>query len=122
MTTNAVKVLVDATIIAMGSILDDRGIAHDHGAMADAIKQVVKESLDDMMAEWKDAVEVNLGEAWLRELVNAQAWELALKAVEVYCEVPTWQECLELLIEEFTPVEYAIPPWREGDGWCTGGW
>ena len=38
----------------------------------------MKEKVPDVQQEWKDAVDAKLGEGWLRQLINAQANELAI--------------------------------------------
>ena len=80
----AVKLLVDGTILAMAQIMESRDIEQDYGMMAEAVKQAVKENLGAVMAEWKNATDTRLSEDWLRKLLNAQANEAALRAVEIY--------------------------------------
>lgn len=50
----------------------------------DAMKNVLKSHLDDVIAEWGDAVNANISPAWLATLVNAQANQYALEAWNAY--------------------------------------
>ena len=50
----------------------------------DAMKTVLKSHLDDVIAEWGDAVNANISPAWLATMVNAQANQYAIEAWNVY--------------------------------------
>jgi len=80
----AARLLADGTIKATGLILRSRGIdpLNHVDALTAATKAVLKDNLSAVMAEWKKATEATVSEAWLRELVNAQCNEMALKAIE----------------------------------------
>lgn len=49
-----------------------------------AMKGVLKSHLDDVIAEWGEAVNANISPAWLATLVNTQANQYALEAWNVY--------------------------------------
>ena len=50
----------------------------------DAMKNVLKSHLDDVIAEWGDAVNANISSAWLAQVVNAQANAYAIEAWNIY--------------------------------------
>ena len=81
---DAAKLLADGTIKATGLILRDRGIdpLNHVDELTEATKATLKENLSEIMAEWKEATDAFMSEAWLRKLVNAQCNEMALKVVE----------------------------------------
>ena len=82
---HAVKILADATLKAAILTLRHRGIegqAVDADALAAALKSTLKANLEQTMAEWEDATGANMSEGWLRELMNAQANDLAVKALK----------------------------------------
>ena len=56
----------------------------DCAALAASIKAVLSDSLDKIMAGWKDATEASIGKEWLQKLVNAQCNEYGLLAVNAY--------------------------------------
>jgi hypothetical protein len=81
---DAIDLLINGTVTAFGLILRSKDIdplAHVDDGTA-ATKAVLKENISALIAEWKEAVEGQLNEAWLRELVNAQCNQMALKVVE----------------------------------------
>ena len=77
----AVTILCEATMRAAVRQTIIKGIEVDAGEMAEALKVVVKANLDWVMEEWKEATEANIGEAWLRQMINVQAHELATEAL-----------------------------------------
>jgi len=81
----AIKLLADGTIRAAGLILLDKGIKIkdiDCEALTVAIKATLKTAIPDVLKEWEDATNAHLSDAWLRELMNAQANELAIKSLK----------------------------------------
>jgi hypothetical protein len=52
------------------------------GVLVDAARAVVKENIMEVMAEWSELVEANVGEGWTRQCFNTQAVEQALLVVE----------------------------------------
>lgn len=46
-----------------------------------AIKSTLKDNLERIMAEWKEATEASLSNAWLKKLMETQAIELAQIAI-----------------------------------------
>jgi len=81
--TDAWSVLVTATMRAAAETVKAREIDVDVGRLTDALKVTLKASIADILAEWQDAIAANLSEGWLQELVNAQATELANRAIEL---------------------------------------
>jgi hypothetical protein len=86
MATNleAVKILCDGSIKASILILRDRGIdtkTIDAGKLSDALKTTLKTNLDQIMKDWQDAINANMSEGWLRELINVQCNEMAINAL-----------------------------------------
>ena len=82
---NAVTVLSEGTIRAAGLQLVHLGIDYksvDLDALTETLKTTVKANLDQVLAEWKDATDAHMSEAWLRELMNAQCNTLALEALK----------------------------------------
>jgi len=79
---DAWSVLVEATMRAAAETVKAREIDVDVGRLTDALKATLKTSIADVLSEWKAAVASNLNEAWLRELIDAQATELANQAIE----------------------------------------
>jgi len=80
---DAWSVLVEATMRAAAETVKARDLNVDVGQLTDALKITLKASIADILAEWQDAIAANLSEPWLRELLNAQATELARQAVEL---------------------------------------
>jgi len=80
----ATNLLVNGTIKATGLILRSRGIdpLNHIDALTSATKAVLKENLSAILDEWKEATGATVSDAWLRQLVNAQCNEMALKAIE----------------------------------------
>lgn len=81
---NAVEILSQGTMkaavlhLTTGTSLKDI----DAGKLAECLRETIKSELDTVMSEWREATEANMSEAWLRELMNAQCNELALKALK----------------------------------------
>ena len=53
----------------------------DYTALTDALKATLKANIDKVQGEWKDATDAHMSDGWLRELMNAQANEMALDAI-----------------------------------------
>lgn len=86
----APELLADGTLTAACLILKDRGLDSetvDCTALAEAVKATLNDHLSQIMAEWQDAIGANLGEGWLRELLNAQCNEMGLLSVEHYSQL-----------------------------------
>jgi hypothetical protein len=84
----AINLLADGTIKASWLILESKGHDLDEIANSDklseltkAIKDTLKAQIGQVMGEWEKATEARIGEAWLRKMMNAQANELAHKAL-----------------------------------------
>lgn len=73
------QILTDAVIISAGNICRARDIEISEVAdeIADAIKPAILEKLEGLMAEWREALDANVGEGWLRQLLGTQAFEIA---------------------------------------------
>lgn len=50
--------------------------------LIEIIKSTLKDNLERVMAEWKEATEANLSNVWLKELMKTQAVELAQIAIK----------------------------------------
>jgi len=46
------------------------------------IKSTLKDNLERVMAEWKEATEANLSNAWLKKLMKTQSVELAQMVIK----------------------------------------
>jgi len=80
--TDAWSVLVEATTRCAARLARERGYT-DAGQLTDALKATLKASIADILAEWQGAIAANLSEPWLQELMNAQAIELAHRAIQL---------------------------------------
>ena len=77
-------VLIDGSIIASGHILRGKGLSSqdiDVDALTEALKVELKSAIPGLMSEWENALEGRLSEGWLRQMVNAQATEIASRAL-----------------------------------------
>jgi hypothetical protein len=81
---NAINMIVDATTIATGQLAKQRNIELDVDRLTPILKSVLTDNIESIMNEWRDGVEANIGEAWLRTMVNSQAYELAGKVLAIY--------------------------------------
>ena len=77
---DAWNLLTDTTIKAILLITQYKRINLEgkDAEIASSLKSVVKERIPTIQEEWEDAVESHLGNAWLKELMNAQAIELVI--------------------------------------------
>lgn len=73
-------VLTDATVKAIKLIAQDKNIELDNSKVASTLKEVMKSTISEIQQEWKDTIP--LGEVWLKELLNAQAYTIAIKTLE----------------------------------------
>lgn len=85
--TDAVGILCEGTMRAAALIIQSRHIDHraldpDCTRITAALRQTLRENLEATLEEWREALDARPGEAWLRELLNAQCNSLALKALE----------------------------------------
>jgi predicted metal-dependent hydrolase len=83
---SAIELLAEATMKAAVFIATERGINNQENfaeRLSDALKETVKSNLDQVQKEWADALEANVSNAWLQELMKVQAVELAQKAIKV---------------------------------------
>jgi len=81
----ATKILCDGTLKAACLILRQRGTdlnTIDAGELSAALKATLHSNIEQAMSEWKDATDAKMSEGWLRELMNAQCNDLALKALK----------------------------------------
>lgn len=81
---DAINMIVDATTIATGRLGQTRNIELDINKVVPIIKQVLKDNIESVMAEWAEGIEANIGEGWLRVMINTQAYELAGKVLDSY--------------------------------------
>lgn len=84
--TKLVNLTFDGTTLALGEILKSKGLdpaSIGYGRIASTIKAVLKANIQNIFTEWQKAVEANLSELWIRELLKAQCAEMAQKAMEI---------------------------------------
>lgn len=62
--------------------IDHKALDPDCTRITAALRQTLRENLEATLEEWREALDAQPGEAWLRELMNAQCSSLALKALE----------------------------------------
>ena len=83
---DAMTVLSNGTMRAFALIAqrEGEGDSINIERAIDAMKGVLKSHLDDVIAEWGEAVNANISPAWLATMVNAQANQYAIEAWNVY--------------------------------------
>lgn len=81
---DAIKLIVDATVAATGQLAKQKNIELDVDKLSPIVKQVLNDNIYSIMDEWADAVEANIGNEWLKLMMNTQAYELAGKVLERY--------------------------------------
>ncbi len=83
---DAMTVLANGTMKAFALIAqrNGEGDSIDIARAIDAMKGVLQSHLDDVIAEWGEAVNANISPAWLATMLNTQANEYALEAWNVY--------------------------------------
>ncbi len=79
---NAMTVLVDATIAAAVMILKSKHIEIDAERLTADLRSTMRAEIGNILQEWKDAIDADLNEEWLRLMMNTQAITLALKALK----------------------------------------
>lgn len=83
--TTAVEILSTGTINAGLEILRRNGQdprQADAGLLSEAFKTTIKGNLDRILSEWGEATDANLNDGWLRQMMNAQCFELANEALK----------------------------------------
>jgi uncharacterized protein YqgV (UPF0045/DUF77 family) len=80
---SAVTLLAEATLKAAVHIKIEKKLDIDAETLSEALKTTIKGNLDEVMTDWKEALEANLGNTWLQELMKVQAVELAQKSIEL---------------------------------------
>lgn len=77
---DAWELLTDVTIKAVFLIAQSKQIDLEgkNAEIAESLKTVVKGQVSQILGEWKDVAGSNLGRPWLKELMIAQASELAV--------------------------------------------
>jgi len=73
-------VLTDTTIKAVLLIARDKNIELDNSEVAATLKEVMKEKIPEIQQEWNDTLP--LGDPWLKELLNAQAYTIAIETLK----------------------------------------
>lgn len=83
---DAMTILSNSTMKAFALIAqrNGEGDSIDIARAIDAMKSVLTSHIDDVMAEWGEAVNANISPAWLATMVNAQANQYALEAWNAY--------------------------------------
>jgi predicted thioredoxin/glutaredoxin len=81
---NIIDVVIDGSMKATASLMKNYPKLQGCEEMiCDCLKQNLKTKLAYLQNEWRNAVEANLGEGWMREMVNAQCWEIAKETLEI---------------------------------------
>jgi len=77
---DAWKLLTDVTIKAIFLIAcqEQIDLTGKNAEIAESLKSVVKEQIPTILQDWETATKSRQSTAWLRELMNAQAHELAI--------------------------------------------
>jgi len=84
-TMNAIQILCDGTTKAAILILESKGIERksiDAERLSADLRVALKAEIEIAMAEWRKAVDANMNELWLRELMNTQCNHIALHALK----------------------------------------
>lgn len=82
---NAIQILCDGTTKAAILILESKGIERksiDAERLSADLRVALKAEIEIAMAEWRKAVDANMNELWLRELMNTQCNHIALHALK----------------------------------------
>ena len=81
---DAWKLLTNATIKAIFLIAQSKEIDLDgkNAEIAESLKSVVKVRIPTILQDWETATKSRQSTAWLRELMNAQAHELAIETLK----------------------------------------
>ena len=88
----AMSILADATILATGRILNERGIFLediDTYKLTECIKDTLKGNVDDIFNEWEQMI--GLSEYQIRQAMNLQANIYGRMAVGEYLKPEPWQ-------------------------------
>jgi len=75
-------ILTDVAVKAILLIAQDKQIELDNAKVAAALSEIMKEMIPTIQQEWAEAIEANLGKAWLERLLNAQAYEIAIEVLK----------------------------------------
>lgn len=84
---DAMTALCNSAIFSFARLAAEDGLHYkqlDAARMSDLLKAIVTANLDNLMAEWSEAVEAHTGEGWLAAVVNTQAIDLARIAYAQY--------------------------------------
>ena len=83
--SNAVQILCNGTIKAAILILREKGFDTskvDADKLSADLKVTLKSNIENILKDWENAVSANLSEGWMREMMNLQCNEMALKALK----------------------------------------
>ena len=84
MSTEFMKVFCDGMILAGFELLRMEGLdprAQDMQVLSDAYKSTIKKNLDNLIVEWRAAVDSSLGNLWMQKMVSAQCVLMAKEAL-----------------------------------------
>ena len=74
--------MANATMVAAAKICHDRGIKPSAKDLTASLKKTLVAAIPATQKEWTDATDAHMGEQFLRQLMNTQAWTLGLVAVD----------------------------------------
>lgn len=82
---DAITILCNGLLNAAVEIADGKGFLKslDSAKLSDAMKQTMYDNLDTVRAEWREALDAHMGEPMLRTIMNAQAYDLAIKSLKL---------------------------------------
>ena len=80
----AIDILINGAMRATAKHMQNYPkLAGRHAMVAECLKQTLKVKLPSILNEWKNATSANIGEGWLREMVNAQCNEIAIETLNI---------------------------------------
>lgn len=86
---SAITILCEESIKAFNNIAKQRNANYgdnkdDYARASELLKKHLKANLDNVMAEWREALEARISEGWLSVMIKTQANEIALRAIEEF--------------------------------------
>jgi hypothetical protein len=81
----AITILAETTMTAAAEIIAKKGIdrnALDYEQLTATMRRKIKDALPDLFAEWKKAIDANLSDGWLKQMIVAQATQIAYQALQ----------------------------------------
>jgi len=82
---SAIEILADGSALAAVYILQSRGIdpkSLNPEEFSASLREVMKDELDAVLQEWKDAVEARMGNDFLKYQMNVQCNHIGMLALQ----------------------------------------